>query len=141
MFRSWIANSSYSLSRKLLACSKILPYDSPMIELIDIKKPAARWELIKAALRARGSSLSAVAREMGLTRSTVHCVQYHRYPSVEAAIAKLLDVTPQELWPDRYHADGTPVRQRPTAPMAKPQLRKGAQANSSIAARDGGKRS
>lgn len=109
-----------------------------MIELIDTKNPAARWELIKAALRARGSSLSAVAREMGLTRASVHCVHYHRYPAVEAAIAAVLEVTPQELWPDRYYADGAPIRQRPTSPMAKPQLRKRSKANSSIATRDGG---
>ncbi|AFL76191.1 helix-turn-helix domain-containing protein [Thiocystis violascens] len=95
-----------------------------MKQLLDPKNPAAHWELIKAALRARGSSLSAIARDLGLMRQAVHHVHHKRYPAVEAAIAKVLDVQPSALWPDRYHADGRPIRQRPTAPMAKPQLRR-----------------
>lgn len=109
-----------------------------MKTLLDTKKTADRWELIKAALRARGSSLSAVAREMDLTREAVHHVQHRRYPAVEAAIAKVLDVHPCELWPDRYYADGAPIRQRPGAPTARPQFRRKekVKANCSIAAGD-----
>ncbi|AFL75371.1 helix-turn-helix domain-containing protein [Thiocystis violascens] len=109
-----------------------------MKKLLDPKNPAARWELIKAALRARGSSLSAVARDLGLTREAVHHVHRNRYPAVEAAIASVLEVSPADLWPDRYHADGRPVRQRPNAPMARPTFRRKekVKANFSIAISD-----
>lgn len=87
------------------------------------KKPADRWELIKAALRVRGSSLSAVARTIGVTRNAVHHVQHRPYPAVQTEIALVLGVSAAEIWPDRYNADGSPKRQRPQAATAKPAVR------------------
>lgn len=94
-----------------------------MDKFLDHKNPAARWELIKAALRIRGSSLSAVARVIGVTRSAVHHVQRQPYPAVQAEIARVLGVSANLLWPERYNPDGTPKRRRPNAPQAKPQIR------------------
>lgn len=95
-----------------------------MKNLLDPKDPAARWELIKGALRARGSSLSAVARTLGLTREAVHHVQHRSYPSVEAEIASVIGVRPRELWPDRYDRNGSPKRKRPNYPTALPAIRR-----------------
>lgn len=100
-----------------------------MNKLLDPKNPAARWELIKGALRARGSSLSAVARTLGLTREAVHHVQHRPYPAVEAAIAEVIGQEPRALWPERYERDGTPKRRRPRAPTANPRIRKSAKVN------------
>lgn len=109
-------------SRKLL-------YIFVMKKIIDLEKPAGRWELIKGALRARGSSLSAVAIQMGLTKEAVGKVNRHPYPAVEAAIASALDVHPMDLWPERYQPDGTPFRRRPKAPLAKPGIRRATKVN------------
>lgn len=103
-----------------------------MKKLLDPKNPAARWELIKGALRARGSSLSAIAVQIGITKEAVGRVNLHPYPAVEAAIAHALNVKPQDLWPERYQPDGTPRRRRPNAPTANPRIRgkrKSAQVN------------
>lgn len=104
-------------------------YDVPMKTLLDHRNPAARWELIKGALRARGSSLSAVARSLGLSREAVHHVRNRPYPAVEAAIAKVVGDSPAALWPDRYDKAGAPKRKRPNAPMANPRIRREAKVN------------
>ncbi|MCK7581819.1 MAG: helix-turn-helix domain-containing protein [Chromatiales bacterium] len=100
-----------------------------MKKLLDPKTPAARWELIKGALRARGSSLSAIALQIGLTKEAVGKVNRHPYPAVEAAIASELGVAPQDLWPERYQGDGTPRRRRPRAPTANLRIRKSTKVN------------
>ncbi len=94
-----------------------------MNTFLDRKKPADNWELIKGALRVRGSSLSEVARSLGVTRNAVHHVKDRAYPAVQAEIARVLGREPAELWPWRYHSDGTPKRQRPNAPTVKPSVR------------------
>lgn len=105
------------------------PYHFVMKNLLNPKTPAARWELIKGALRARGSSLSAIALQIGLTKEAVGKVNRHPYPAVEAAIASELGVAPQDLWPERYQDDGTPRRRRPRAPTANLRIRKSTKVN------------
>lgn len=100
-----------------------------MRKILDPKDPAARWELIKGALRARGSSLSAVARTLGLTREAVHHVQHRAYPAVEAEISRVIGEEPRLLWPDRYERDGSPKRRRPNAPTANPRIRRSTKVN------------
>lgn len=94
-----------------------------MLTLLARKKPADRWELIKAALRIRGSSLTAVARAVGVTSGAAYHVKSRPYPAVQAEIARVLDVPATALWPERYDACGAPRRQRPNAPLTKPQIR------------------
>ena len=65
----------------------------------DIKHPE-----VKQRLKEAGSSLVEVARELGVTSSTVTIVsQGHRTSHrVLSAIAAKLDDEPEELWPSRY---------------------------------------
>ncbi len=107
-----------------------------MKKLLEPKTPAARWELIKGALRARGSSLSAVARDTGLTKEAVGKVNRHPYPAVESAIAAALDVNPWDLWPERYQGDGTPRRRRPKAPTVNLRNRRSTKVNINSLASD-----
>lgn len=68
-------------------------------------------EDIKAELRKQFGSLVAVSRYFGLNSNAVSTVLSqpgHSIPT-ERKIAKLLGRDPYEVWPDRYHADGTPV--------------------------------
>lgn len=88
------------------------------------KKPSERWEWIKYQLRVRGSSLSALARDLEVTRNAVHNVARLPYPRVERALAAKLGLRPEELWPERYDAVGKPLRQRPNAALEKPHIRK-----------------
>ncbi|MNO51481.1 DNA-binding transcriptional regulator Nlp [compost metagenome] len=72
-----------------------------------------RWEWIKYQLRAKGSSLAKLARELNVTGPAVKNAKRKPYPRVERAIARALDTTPDKLWPERWNSDGTPHRQRP----------------------------
>lgn len=63
-------------------------------------------ERIKMRLRLVGSSLSEIARELGVRPTTVTSVSqgYRRSRRIEAAIASKLSCTAEHLWPDRYSA-------------------------------------
>ena len=69
-------------------------------------------EWIKMRLRLAGSSLAAVARELGVAATTVTTVSQgaRRSRRIEATIASKLGVGPAELWPERYSApESTPL--------------------------------
>lgn len=77
------------------------------------KKPTHKnqdWQPIQivAAVRMRGYSLQKISREQHLHVSAVGQAMYRPYPKSERIIADFLGVTPQTIWPSRYHADGTP---------------------------------
>lgn len=58
---------------------------------------------IRGELLVRGSSLAAIARELGLGYRTVHnCVSGMRSRRIEAKIAQVLEVSPEVIWPERY---------------------------------------
>lgn len=59
---------------------------------------------IKGALALRGATLSSIARDLGVTPSTVSIVSrgYRRSRRIEYAIAEALNCTVNELWPQRY---------------------------------------
>lgn len=58
---------------------------------------------IIAALKKRGTSLSAVSREAGLASSTLANTLIRHWPKGERLIAQALEVTPEQIWPSRYH--------------------------------------
>lgn len=66
------------------------------------KNPELRWIWTMAMLRARGSSFASIARELGLTRRAIAHVKNRRYPLCEKAIAEKLDLSPADIWPERY---------------------------------------
>jgi Ner family transcriptional regulator len=61
------------------------------------------FEDVKANLRKRGSSLSQIAKDLGLKRATVSTViRGGRSKRVEQAIADALGKPVEEVFPDRY---------------------------------------
>jgi Ner family transcriptional regulator len=67
-------------------------------------------EDIKAALRKRYGSLTALSTSWGLHKATVAvALNPGSYiPTVERRIAEALDQHPHTLWPDRWTPEGTP---------------------------------
>ena len=59
---------------------------------------------LKYELQKAGTSFSAIARELGVTHSTVLAVSNSKSVSarVQQAIGDKLGISPAELWPDRY---------------------------------------
>lgn len=58
---------------------------------------------IIAALKKRGTTLSAVSREAGLASTTLNNALIRRWPKGERLIAEALGVAPEKIWPSRYH--------------------------------------
>ncbi len=81
-----------------------------MTHLLVPLEETARREWIKFQLRVRGSSLSAIARELGVTRHAPRLALVKPYPRMERAIADKLGLKPMELWPERYDENGQPNR-------------------------------
>jgi len=63
-------------------------------------------EDIKAAIRKRGTTLSALATQAGLHESTVRNALYRCIPAADEEIAGFLKLPKHALWPDRYDAEG-----------------------------------
>lgn len=74
--------------------------------------PTQRWEWIKYQLRAKGTSLAMLARELNVSDTAVKNAKRTAYPRMERAIAKALGLDPIDLWPDRWNSNGTPYRIR-----------------------------
>ncbi|EAA5376458.1 transcriptional regulator [Salmonella enterica subsp. enterica serovar Ibadan] len=58
---------------------------------------------IIAALKKRGTSLSAVSRKSGLASSTLANALIRHWPKGERLIAEALGIVPEQIWPSRYH--------------------------------------
>lgn len=76
------------------------------------KKPAPQdWHKadIIAAVHRRGTTLRQLAMDNGYSYQSTAAQAFHRpYPKLERIIAEFLGIPPQQIWPSRYHADGTP---------------------------------
>ncbi len=57
---------------------------------------------IIAALKKRGTSLSAVSRNSGLASSTLANALIRHWPKGERLIAEALGTAPEQIWPSRY---------------------------------------
>lgn len=70
---------------------------------VDLKK----HERLKFRLRLAGSSMAKIARQLGISQSsvTVVCQGYRKSHRVQTEIAEHLGTTPQKLFPDRYTAE------------------------------------
>jgi Ner family transcriptional regulator len=75
------------------------------------KNPAQEdWHAadVIAALHKQGKSLASIAREHGLTNSSVLSSAFARsYPLNEKRIADAVGVPVQEIWPSRWYPDGS----------------------------------
>ena len=68
----------------------------------------AKHEQTKCKLRIQGSSLSKVARAVGVSPASVtHCSQGRKLsPRIQQGIADALGVEPSAYWPERYQQEG-----------------------------------
>lgn len=64
-------------------------------------------EDIKAAIRKRGVSLERLSLDNGLHRKACTMALFRPHFAAEMAIAEFLGVSPRQIWPQRYDADGT----------------------------------
>ncbi|MGB1264734.1 MAG: helix-turn-helix domain-containing protein [Nereida ignava] len=71
-----------------------------LIMCVDLEK----HELLKARLRIAGSSLSAVARELSVSHSSVTVVSqgYRKSLRIQAALAAKIKKNASDIWPERY---------------------------------------
>ncbi len=67
---------------------------------------------IRAQLLLRNITLGQLSRAEGLSQSAVKTALWKPYGRGEAAIARALDMRPQDIWPERYDADGLPIHRR-----------------------------
>lgn len=77
-----------------------------------LSDPAKRRAWIIYKVNLQGRSLADVAREAGVTRQALYHSLRIPYPRMEKALADALGLTPAQLFPERYDADGIPNRQR-----------------------------
>ncbi|ATB67967.1 hypothetical protein CLJ08_03625 [Pseudomonas mosselii] len=80
------------------------------------KDPELRWEWIKFQLRARETSLSKLAKALGVERNAMNNVKRGPYPRMERAIALALKLEPEDIWPERWGSNGQPSRPRNPKP-------------------------
>ncbi len=67
-------------------------------------KALSGWhaEDVKAAIRKKGMSLTALSRKHGYSDSYLRGTLIRHRPHGEEIIAQFLDVTPADIWPERY---------------------------------------
>jgi len=61
---------------------------------------------IVAAVKKRGTTLSAIARQAGLSPSTIRNALERPWPKGERLIAEAIGVQPSVIWPSRYQLRG-----------------------------------
>ncbi len=57
---------------------------------------------IGAALKKRGTNMSALSEANGYSRNGLRNALYRPYPKAERIIAKAIGVEPKDIWPTRY---------------------------------------
>jgi len=76
------------------------------------KKPASKdWHKadIKAAIHKRDLTLKSITLAHGYHDPSACAQALHRpYPKAERMVAEALGLQPKDIWPSRYHEDGTP---------------------------------
>lgn len=67
-----------------------------------VSDPDTRREWIKFQLKLRGTSYAKIGEQLGVSRHAPKLALYSSYPRMEKAIAAALDMTPEQIWPERY---------------------------------------
>lgn len=75
-----------------------------------IRDPAKRRAWVKFQVQLQGRSMAQVAADAGVNRSCLYSAFFKPYPRMERAIAESVGLTAQQLFPERYDADGLPAR-------------------------------
>ncbi|HXF66236.1 MAG TPA: helix-turn-helix transcriptional regulator [Burkholderiales bacterium] len=61
-----------------------------------------------ASLWKKGISIRALSVRAGYSAGALKHALRRQYPAAEKIIADAIGVRPMEIWPSRYHEDGTP---------------------------------
>ncbi len=75
-----------------------------------LKDPKKRHAWVIYQLTLQGRSLAQVADGAGVSRQCLYQVFRRTYPRMERVVADAIGLSPAELWPERYDADGLPIR-------------------------------
>ncbi|MFB1118802.1 helix-turn-helix domain-containing protein [Dickeya dadantii subsp. dieffenbachiae] len=73
---------------------------------MEVKKDWHNADII-AELRKKGTSMSAVSRQAGLSSTTLANALFRPWPKGEWLIATAIGVPPEDIWPSRYFDNGT----------------------------------
>ncbi|WP_111747637.1 helix-turn-helix domain-containing protein [Salinisphaera orenii] len=65
---------------------------------------------IKAALEKSGWSLRRLSVHHGLVPQSLQKCLHASWPRAEVLVAAAIGTQPEQIWPSRYHRDGTPKR-------------------------------
>lgn len=80
-------------------------------------------EDVRAAIRKTGVTLTSLAESAGYSESAVRRTLRVPWPAIERIIAKQIGCQPNDIWPSRYHPDGSP-RSRASKPKHRRALRR-----------------
>lgn len=83
------------------------------------KKEPERWVIIKCELEIKGYSFASLARETGVSRTSMTSTKRTWLFKNQKAIADKLGVKPEEIWPERYGDDGNPKYHSSRYPRCK----------------------
>lgn len=80
------------------------------------KKRRCDWhpEDIKAAIRKRKTTLTELALANGLQEGSVRHALRHPHFDGEMVVAEFLGLSPRQIWPSRFRADGSRNHRRRT---------------------------
>jgi Ner family transcriptional regulator len=90
--------------------------------------PGSGWhhEYVKAELRKRFGSLTAISKQLGVSRQSLSGALIDPLAStrLERRIAAALEVEPHKIWPTRWRQDGTPVPRSLRSTIIRPVRQK-----------------
>lgn len=75
-----------------------------------LRDPQKRRAWIHYQIGLLGLSVAEVGRQAGVSRQCIYQAFRKPYPRMEAILAEALDMPVQDLFPERYTADGLPAR-------------------------------
>jgi Ner family transcriptional regulator len=87
-----------------------------MAKIIIPTKEPERWLSIKFNLGLYGYSITRLAKESGVSETSMGSTKRTWLFKNQKAIAEKLGLTPQEIWPERYGDDGRPKYHSPWYP-------------------------
>lgn len=67
------------------------------------------WLWIHNRIRAKGFTWVTLAQKYGCKPATIQCAKYYAYPRIEKIFADELGIAPQDIFPNRYTAEGKPI--------------------------------
>jgi lambda repressor-like predicted transcriptional regulator len=83
------------------------------------KQDPERWLSIKFQLELIGYSFASLAREIGVSRTSMTSTKRTWLYKNQKAIAEKLLLLPHEIWPERYGDDGRPLLNSSLYPRKK----------------------